>query len=259
VSGGGGRAGNEKAAAGPRLSLLIPCYNEEVIVERTWRRLTEVCRQLDMSYEIVFGDDGSTDRTLALLQTLAEKDENVRVTGHFPNRGAGYTYRQLYRESRGELLIQLDADLAMPPEEALPRLLAALEGADIAVGSRYAGVRADYPLLRRVFSRGYRWLTHVMFDLDVADTQTGFLGFHRRVLDSLQPESDGFEMLLELFVQAQAAGLRMVEVGLPWRHDTSSGETPVFSESLKMLKGTIEVKRRMRRRTRRRKRGGGPA
>ena len=71
-------------------------------------------------------------------------------------------------------------------------------------------------------------------------------------MPSLDLSADGFEILVEFIAQANAAGFRVAEVGLPWIHDTTSGETEVWSESMKMLAGTLRVKRRFNRLKKRR-------
>jgi hypothetical protein len=70
------------------------------------------------------------------------------------------------------------------------------------------------------------------------------MGFYRKILPTLDLSADGFELLVEFIAQANAAGFHVAEVGLPWFHDTTSGETEVWSESMKMLAGTLRVKRR---------------
>lgn len=234
-------------AGGPSLSVAVPCYNEEAIIEASYRRIKNTCEAQDISYEIIFGNDGSTDSTLAMLEQIAAADSAVLVTSHFPNRGPGFTYREMYEAARGEIIIQMDCDLAMPVEESMPAFLKALKSVDVAVGSRYVGIKADYPLKRRIFSRGYTMLTRMLFDMSVVDTQTGFMAFYRKILPSLDLNADGFELLVEFIAQANAIGYRVAEVGLPWFHDTTSGETEVWSESVKMLAGTLRVKRRFNR------------
>ncbi|MDO8736740.1 MAG: glycosyltransferase family 2 protein [Thermoleophilia bacterium] len=229
------------------MSVAVPCYNEEAIIEASYRRIKDTCEAQGVTYEIIFGNDGSSDATLGMLEALAASDPAVRITSHSPNRGAGYTYRELYGAARGDIIIQMDCDLAMPVEVSIPTFLEALKTADVAVGSRYVGIKADYPLKRRIFSRGYTMLTRMLFDLSVVDTQTGFMGFYRKILPALDLNADGFELLVEFIAQANAAGFHVAEVGLPWFHDTTSGETEVWSESMKMLAGTLRVKRRFNR------------
>lgn len=244
----GNRQADDSAGPGLELSVVVPCYNEARIIGKSFHLLKDACDKTGTDYEIIFGNDGSSDDTLGLIEALAEADPRVKVTSHYPNRGAGYTYREMYAAAGGKLIVQMDADMAMPPDVTLPSLLDALGRADMAVGSRYLGIRADYPLKRRVFSRGYALLTRLLFHLDVADTQTGFLGFHRRILDYIDLRSDGFELLVELIAQSHAAGFSIEEVGLPWYHDTSSGETDVWRESVKMLSGTVRLRWRLGRR-----------
>lgn len=231
----------------PLLSVVVPCFNEASIILDSFERLRSALADQSVSWEVIFGNDGSSDGTLELIQTLAEGDARVRVTNHYPNRGAGYTYREMYADARGDIILQMDADMAMPPEETLPKLLKALEGADVAVGSRYMGVEVEYPIKRRVFSRGYTMLTRLLFHLDITDTQTGFLGFYKKILPDLDLQADGFELLVEFIAQANARGYRIAEVGVPWYHDITSGETDVWRESVRMLSGTLRVKRRFNR------------
>ncbi|MHB8858983.1 MAG: glycosyltransferase family 2 protein [Thermoleophilia bacterium] len=238
-----------------RMSVCVPCYNEEAIIEASYRRIKDTCEAQGVSYEIIFGNDGSADATLPMLEQIAAADHAVRLTSHFPNRGAGFTYRELYDAAMGEIIIQMDCDLAMPVEVAIPAFLEELKHTDLAIGSRYVGIKADYPLKRRIFSRGYTMLTRVLFNMSVVDTQTGFMGFYRRILPSLDLKSDGFELLVEFIAQANAAGFKVTEVGLPWFHDTTSGETEVWSESVKMLTGTLKVKRRFNQLKKQKRRG----
>ena len=233
-----------KASKGrPQLTVVVPCYNEEAIIRRTYGRLSEALAHSCEGYEIIFGNDGSCDATPEILADIAAADDCVRLTGHYPNRGAGYTYREMYRIARGEIIIQMDADLAMPAEAAIPAIRRALTDADVAVGSRYGAEATEYPLLRKIFSRGYIGIVKVLFRLKVSDTQAGLIGFRREVLDELDLRSEGFEILVEFVAQAQEAGFHIVEVNLPWVHDKSSGETNVWKESVKMLVGTVQVRR----------------
>ncbi len=241
--------------AAPYLTVAIPCYDEEAILPATYPRMKRILEAQGVSWELIFGNDGSNDRTLELIQGYAAADENVLTTTHYPNRGLGYTYRDMYAAARGEIIITLDCDLAMTPEVTVPTFLQTLKHADVAIGSRYKGVKADYPLKRLVFSWGYIMMNRLLFNLKVLDTQTGTVGFHREVLPMLDLQADGPEMLVEFIAQASSLPLKMEEVALPWVHDTTSGETPVWRTSAQMLAGTLRVRRRFGRFKRARARG----
>lgn len=230
--------------APPFLTVVIPCYDEEAILQTTYIRIKSVLEAQGVTYELIFGDDGSTDRTLEIIKDFAASDGQVRYTTHMPNRGPGRAYKDMYEAARGEIIIMTDCDLAMTPEVAVPTFLETLRTADVVIGSRYKGVKADYPLKRRIFSWGYIALNRVLFNLKVLDTQTGSVGFYRRILPSLDLRADGPEMLLEFIAQVGALDLRVEEVALPWMHDTTSGETPVWRTSAQMLAGTIRLRRR---------------
>src|SRR3989338_5060767 len=112
------------------ISILIPCYNEEEMLSNTYKRLkTELVCQ-DQPYEIIFCNDGSTDNTLKLLTEIERQDEKVKIMSYSPNKGPGYAFRQMYSKARGEILIHMDADLAMDPKETIPFFLEAIKHAD---------------------------------------------------------------------------------------------------------------------------------
>jgi glycosyltransferase involved in cell wall biosynthesis len=213
------------------ISLVVPCYNEERILTRTHRAIREAIEEITDDYEILFANDGSTDGTLDVLRRLEASDPRVRVISYTPNRGAGYAHRQLYAAARGERVILLEADLAMDPREAIPRFLEQLDSYDIVVGSRYKGIQADYPWYRRIFSDAHRLLVRILFDLDLRDTQAGFAGFRKPVLDAIDLTSDRWEALVELYAKARAQGFEILELPLRFVHSTETGETNVLVEA----------------------------
>jgi len=223
------------------ISLVVPCYNEEPILERTHHEIREAIEKITGEYEMIFANDGSTDGTLEVLKRLEASDPRVRVISYTPNRGAGYAHRQLYAAARGERVILLEADLAMDPREAIPRFLEQLDSYDVVVGSRYKGVRPDYPWYRRIVSDAHRLLVRWLFDLDLQDTQAGFAGFRKPVLDAIELTSDRWEVLVELYAKARAQGFEILELPLKFVHETESGETNVLVEAPRQLLSTLRL------------------
>ncbi len=130
--------GSNSQSDAPRLSVIVPAFNEEDRLPDSLRTILAYLGQRGDPAEVIVVDDGSDDRTVELAEAiLAESDTIVgRVISNGQNRGKGYSVRVGMLESRGDVVLFTDSDLSTPIDD-LPRLEAALEdGADIAVGSR---------------------------------------------------------------------------------------------------------------------------
>src|SRR5260370_27066695 len=124
------------ARAAPRVSIVIPVYNEEPNLEPLYRRLAPVADAIAGGAEMVFVDDGSADRSLALLRELAARDRRVRVLSFNRNYGQHAAVFAGLEVARGAAVVTLDADLQNPPED-IPKLLAKIdEGFDMVGGWR---------------------------------------------------------------------------------------------------------------------------
>jgi len=122
--------------AAPRLSIVVPLYNEEENLPALDAEIRAALEPLAISYEVLYVDDGSTDGSFAVLQGLAAADARIRILRHRKNAGQSAGLASGFRAARGELLATLDADLQNDPAD-LPRLLAKLdEGWDVVSGVR---------------------------------------------------------------------------------------------------------------------------
>ncbi len=135
-------------------SVVVPVFNEESNIGALVERVSRVLEAVGEPYEILFVDDGSSDRTPALLREQCEANSHVRAVRFTRNFGQEAAVQAAYLYARGQWVLQMDGDLQNPPEE-MPKLLALRdEGFDIVYGVRRG--RRD-PLFRRVASRGMRW------------------------------------------------------------------------------------------------------
>jgi glycosyltransferase involved in cell wall biosynthesis len=212
----------------PRLSLLVPAYNEVATIGST---LVSTRRFLDShlggSYEILVGADGD-DGTREVAGELAREDPRVSVFGTPERRGKGRAIREGVGRARGELVAFIDADYKTPIEE-LPKLLVWLDaGYDVVIGSRGlpdSRVEVRQPLHRRLGSRGFGLAMHALVGLrDVHDTQCGFKAFRGAVARDLfsRQRVDGYMFDVEVLYLAARSGYRMKEVGIRWRDDGDS-------------------------------------
>ncbi len=131
------------------VSVVVPAYNEEESLVPLTSAIVEVLRSLGKSYELLIVDDGSTDGTAAVLQSLAMKYPELRVLRFRRNAGETAALDAGFKRARGEVVVSLDADLQNDPRD-IPRLLEALKAYDVVCGVRQN--RQD-TWLRRTSSR----------------------------------------------------------------------------------------------------------
>jgi glycosyltransferase involved in cell wall biosynthesis len=198
------------------LSVVVPMFNERENAAGTLEKLTEACTLLELQFELIPVNDGSTDDTAAVLAELARADSRIRPVSYTPNAGRGRALRRGFAAARGQVVCSTDADLSYAPEyvPALTTVLLEHDDIDFVVGSPYiaGGGAVGVPWFRLAVSR---WGNRIL-SLALAGgihTVTGVLRAYRReVLESLELESDGKELHLEILAKAEAAGFRGVEI-----------------------------------------------
>jgi dolichol-phosphate mannosyltransferase len=191
----GHAAGSGPVAAAPAvaLSIVVPCYNEEEVLPELVRRATAAARDcFGDAFELILVDDGSKDRTQALIEEFAAADHCVRGVilsrnhGHQRALSAGLTF------VRGERVFVIDADLQDPPELLRPMLDVLERGADVVYGQRRKreGETAAKKASAALFYRVLRYLTDVNIPVDTGD----FRLMRRNVVDyfNAMPEDDRF-------------------------------------------------------------------
>jgi dolichyl-phosphate beta-glucosyltransferase len=206
------------------ISLVIPAYNEEGRLPATLASATAFFVGRG-SFEIVVVDDGSSDGTVAACRNFP----GVRVIESRPNRGKGHAVRLGMLAARGDVRVMCDADGSTPIDE-LPRLLEALQSADVAIGSRYVGGAepAGQPWWRRAWSRIAHTLVQRALVPGVRDAHCGFKAFTAAAAEDLFGRSiiDGWTFDLEVLALARRRGYRIAEVAVQWRDDQRSRVRP---------------------------------
>lgn len=158
-------------------------------------------------------DDGSTDGTARVVQSVAEREPRVRLVAHPTNLGYGHAVRSGLSHTRGELAAFSDGDRQFRVAD-LALLFDRLDEADIVAGHRVK--RAD-PWHRLVIARVYHRVLRLVFGLRLHDVDCGFKLYRRDVIDTIVPklESGGAFVSAELLIRAKTAGYRIVEVPVP--------------------------------------------
>jgi dolichol-phosphate mannosyltransferase len=209
----------------PHTWVVIPTYNEAMNVERIVRATgSELDRLRPGDYRILVVDDQSPDGTGAIADRLADELGTVEVLHRSEKTGLGHAYLAgfAYALDRGaELLCEMDADFSHDPRY-LADLLAAIEDADLVLGSRYVaggGVR-DWGLARRVISRGGGLYARLILGVQVRDLTGGFKCIRKEVLETIDLPSvraEGYVFQVEVTYRAVLAGFRVKEIPIVFR------------------------------------------
>jgi glycosyltransferase involved in cell wall biosynthesis len=232
--------------AHPRLSIVIPAYNECMRIEGTLARVLECVDARQWDAEILVVDDGSSDDTVAIVQRWMARHPRLHLVKNPGNRGKGYSVRNGLLQSAGDIVMFTDADLSAPIEEA-ERLFSTIDaGADVAIGSRWLDKQKQtvhQPLYRRFFGRCFNWVTRKVIGLPFKDTQCGFKAFRRdaaQTIFRLQTiERWGFDP--EILFIARKLKYSIVEVPVTWGHDERS-RISYLKDGLKMLEEMAEIR-----------------
>ncbi|BDV44073.1 UDP-4-amino-4-deoxy-L-arabinose-oxoglutarate aminotransferase [Geotalea uraniireducens] len=166
----------------PYVSIIIPVYNEEGNLPNLMGRLYPVMQGLGKPFEIIFTDDGSRDRSLAMLTEMAATYPEVRVIEFNGNFGQHMAIMAAFEVSRGEIMITLDADLQNPPEE-IPKLVAEVEKGHDVVGS-IRQKRQD-TFFRKTASMMVNIVTRKMTGMRMSDYGCMLRAYHRNVVNNI--------------------------------------------------------------------------
>ncbi len=198
------------------LSVVIPAYNEEKgIVEIASRVLSveAALKQVGVErIELLVVDDGSRDRTA----DVAERMPGVCLIRHAKNKGYGAALKTGFSRASGELIGFLDADGTYPPEYFPKLCQAALDGADLVIGSRMAGEDSRMPLTRRVGNFFFAHLLTLLSRQKVTDSASGMRVFRREVLEHMYPLPDGLNLTPVMSTRAIHEGMRIREIPIPY-------------------------------------------
>lgn len=205
----------------------MPAYDEASRLPRTLARLREYYDSQDYSFEVIVVSDGSRDETVKIAQGFAAEHPSFRVIDSQPNRGKGYVVRRGVLESRGEVVLFCDADLATPQEET-EKLLPQIRGSfDVAIGSRPlrdSNLEVRQPFYREALGRVSNKIIQALAVPGIQDTQCGFKMFRGPVAQDIfsRCKLDGFSFDFEALMIARDLGYSIAEVPIRWMHQEGS-------------------------------------
>ena len=168
----------------PYLSIVIPVYNEEENICTLYNSLTPICQKIGKTYEIIFVDDGSTDRSIPILCSLQEQDKAIKIIKLSRNHGHQLSLTAGLEHSQGDYTLTMDADLQHPPE-LIPTFLDELDnGYEIVTGvkKRIIGRGFLKTLLANIYYKLFKMMTKIKVEPNASD----FRLYSRRVINIIK-------------------------------------------------------------------------
>ena len=230
-------------------SIVLPAYNEAARILPYLRSITSFMQDRGQPYEVLVVDDGSTDSTAAVVESLASSTPEIQLLRAPVRRGKGAAVRRGMHAAVGRLQLFADADGATPIQELTQLEQAVANGADVAIGSRalasqLPGYAVQTRWYRTVLTTLFKSIVRQSSLRGITDTQCGFKLFRQTVAADLFRVSsiDGYGFDLELLYVAQQRGYHIAEIPVNWSHQPNS-KFRVVRDGVAML-GELAVIRR---------------
>jgi len=216
------------------LSVIIPAFNEEKPLPETLNSVFGYLKKQTYSWEVIVSNDGSKDHTGNLILEFQKSYPELKLVDNRKNQGKGFAVKSGVLQSRGELVLFMDADNSTKIwelEKALPFLVSSSsrpssDVADIVIGSRRlknSFITKFQPMHRQLLGEFFRIFVKIVFGLPFDDTQAGFKVFNRKARKVFELQTlSGFSFDVELLFLAKKLGLKIKEIPIQWQNNADS-------------------------------------
>lgn len=235
-----------------RILIVLPIYNEELVLEKNTRKVLDFCRENlgGDEFKIVLADNKSDDRTGEIGKWLAEEENEVDYF-FIPQKGKGIAIRNVWQKYDSDSYVFMDADLATDLS-ALPALVEAIKsGNDLAIGCRgHKDSKVKRSFLRGLVSFGYRLVLKIFLKLKIIDIACGFKAVSRRIRDEVVPQIKDEKWFFdhEMVILAEKQRYKIKEVPVVWEEFRDEGrhsKLNVMKDSWEYFKNILKMRGRI--------------
>ncbi len=189
-----------------KVSIVVPLFNEEESLKPLYFEVKKALRTLNCDHEIIFADDGSTDKSLSIIKEFARTDNRVKFISFRKNYGKAAALQMAFNMSAGDAVITMDADLQDDPSEITNLLKKLDEGYDLVSG--WKKKRFD-PFIKKYTSRFFNYITRLMSGIKIHDFNCGLKAYRKEVVHNISIYG---ELHRYIPVLAQWQGFRLSEM-----------------------------------------------
>lgn len=228
-----------------KLSVVIPAYNEEHRIGKTLAAVSEFLQKQTYPTEILVVNDGSKDRTAAIVAEYEKKIPNLTLVDNKENHGKGWVTKQGMLKATGDIRLFMDADNSTRVEEVVKMLPFFEQGFDLVVGSRrIAGsdIAVKQPWIRDFLGGVFRFIVHTLVPVGVTDSQCGFKAFSKQAAETIFPKQSIYRWAfdVEILALARRRKYKIKEVPVRWINDAESHVK--FGGMVSMLLEVVQVR-----------------
>ncbi len=231
----------------PKLSLIIPVFNESEIITKNLKRLTRFLEhELAVSYELLVCDDCSQDNTYQKLVELKAEIPHMTLIRFSRRIGKGGTIKEAVRRARGKIVVVMDVDLSTKLTH-LPQMISFLEEkGGILIGERKVSSRYSQGFFRTILSLTFNLLARIFLRTGVKDHQCGFKGMTRKIAAFLAEkiEDNGYLFDTELIFLAKKHKISLAALEVEWEEKRRVGRSKFWwtKSAIEMLKSLLKLR-----------------
>jgi glycosyltransferase involved in cell wall biosynthesis len=233
-----------KASDPVQVSVVFPAYNEIDYLDSAVEKTAQTLNEFTNNYEIIIAEDGSTDGTAERSEELALKYPFIKHIHRYERQGRGKALNNAFKQSRGEVIVYMDLDLATDLKYLRPLVEAILvEGYDFSTGSRMLPEsKVERTLRRTVSSKSYNFLVRQVLGSKLRDHQCGFKAFKREPTMQLLDEVSAAHWFwdTEIMVRAQRKGYQIKEIPVEWQSGRKT-KVNLFKDSYNMGRQVLKL------------------
>jgi len=232
-----------------KLSLVVPCYDEEPHLAKNLKRLKKVLDTMVYQYEIIIIDDASRDKTVEIANDFIKNNNstnNIKLIRQTENQGRGKTVSEGIVASSGNVVGFIDVDFSTSPW--YPALVAKVrDGADIIIGQRVYKLKLKV-LHRWILSKGYKFLVGLFLRMDLGDTESGCKFFNRdKIIPVLsQVQDTRWFWDTEIIARSHLAGLEIKELPTVFIRESLYTTVKVFKDSWRHFVNLIKFRKEIK-------------
>ena len=225
------------------ISITLPVFNEAKILKRNVEKLICFLNELNLNYEIIIAEDGSTDNSYKIASELEKRNKKVHCLHSDKRLGKGEAIKRAFEHSKGSIFVFMDADLSTDLSYT-PKLISKIhDGYDIVVGSRTLKYsKVERSLKREMVSRVYNLLCRFLFGIKLHDMQCGFKCLKKDSIKNIIKEVKNKHWFwdTELIVRATKKDMKITEIPIKWKQKNRT-KVKILRDSLYMIKCILEL------------------